>query len=161
MTVSATANNGMARLRAAFLAGAVAVFLNACEQPSIGAEAELRDWVERGIAAAEGKQRRELVEMISPAYADGRGYDRDRIENTFRAYFMRMNSIELVTSIDEISVIDDSAAEVLITVGMAGRHDGLLGFSADAYQFSLELTKDRDKWALISARWGQLGGELQ
>ena len=121
----------------------------------------MRNWVDRGVAAAESKQRAALVDMISPDYADTHGYDRDRVEGIFRAYFFRMNTIELLTTIDEIMVIDDSAAELLVTVGMAGRHDGLIGFSADAYQFSLELTKDGGDWALISARWGQLGDELR
>jgi len=125
------------------------------------AEADLRDWVKRGVTAAEDKKRGVLVDMISPAYVDTRGYDRDRVANIFRAYFMRMNTIELVTAIDEIRVFDDTAAEILVTVGMAGRHDGVLGFSADAYQFALELTKDDDDWALISARWGQIGEELR
>jgi len=83
------------------------------------------------------------------------------VEDVLRAYFFRMNKIELLTTIDEITVIDNSAAELLVTVGMAGSHDGLLGFSADAYQFSLELTKNEGAWTLISARWGQLGDELR
>ena len=99
--------------------------------------------------------------MISPAYADARGNDRDASTNILRAYFLRMNTIELLTAIEEINVIGDSAAEMLLTVGMAGTHDGVLGFSADAYRFSLELEKDGDDWLLISARWGELGEELR
>jgi hypothetical protein len=136
-------------------------FLAACDAPSEGPEAELRDWVERGVAATEGKRRSVLVDMISPDYADARGYNRDRVEDVLRAYFFRMNKIELLTTIDEITVSDDSAAELLVTVGMAGSHDGLLGFSADAYQFSLELIKNGEDWTLISARWAQLGDDLR
>ena len=136
-------------------------FLAACDAPSEGPEAELRDWVERGVVATEGKQRGVLVDMISPDYADARGNNRDRVKDVLRAYFFRMNKIELLTTIDEITVFDNSAAELLITVGMAGSHDGLLGFSADAYQFSLELMKNGGDWTLISARWGQLGDELR
>ncbi|MBT8103550.1 MAG: hypothetical protein KJO95_11325 [Gammaproteobacteria bacterium] len=147
--------------RSRVFAGALIVLLCACGGPSTAPEEELRDWVQRGVAAAEAKERRVLTAMISPAYADARGYDRDRIGNLFRAYFLRMNTIELVTAIEEINVIGDSAAEVLITVGMAGRHDGIMGFSADAYRFLLEVEKDGDDWVLLSARWGQLGKELK
>ena len=49
----------------------------------------------------------------------------------------------------------------MLTVGMAGTEDSLLGISADAYQFSLELEKNAGDWLLISARWGQIGKELQ
>jgi len=132
-----------------------------CGGPSTGPEEALRDWVQHGVDAVEKKDRRELMGMISPAYTDTRGYDRGRVESVFRVYFLRMNVIQLLTSIDEITVIDDSAAEVLLTVGMAGTHDGFMGFSADAYQFALELTRDGDDWQLISARWGELGKELR
>ena len=156
-----TRNHGRAMFRSGILAGALITVLCGCGGPSTGPEEELREWLGRGVAAAEGGERRVLAGMISPAYADARGHDRDDVENKLRAYFMRMSTIELVTSIDEITVIDDSAAEILITVGMAGKHDGTLGFSADAYKFSLELQKDGRDWELISARWGQLGKELR
>lgn len=148
-------------LRCWLLAGVVVMLLSACGKPLTGPEEQLRDWLSRGVTAAENGERRVLVGMISPAYADARGNDRDRIENIFRVYFMRMNTIELLTAIEEINVIGDSAAEMLLTVGMAGTHDGVLGFSADAYRFSLELENDGDDWALISARWGELGEELR
>ncbi|MDH3362567.1 MAG: hypothetical protein OEM50_06945 [Gammaproteobacteria bacterium] len=148
-------------LRGWLLAGAVTLLLCACGGPSAGPEEELREWVSRGVTAAENGERRILVGMISPAYADARGNDRDRLENILRAYFLRMSNIRLLTAIDEINVIGDSAAELLLTVGMAGTHDGVLGFSADAYRFSLELENDGDEWVLISARWGELGEELR
>ena len=143
------------------LASAAILFVCACGKATTGPEEQLRDWVSRGVTAAENGERRVLVGMISPAYADARGNDRDRIENIFRAYFLRMDNIELLPAIEEITVIGDSAAELLITVGMAGTHDGVLGFSADAYRFSLELENDGADWQLISARWGELGEELR
>ena len=157
----ATRNPVRAGLRASLVAGAAAVFAGACGGPATPAEEQVREWVSRGVEAAEAKQRRELVGMISPAYVDARGNGRGDIENMLRYYFLRMNSVELVTSIEEISVIGDSAADVLITVGMAGTHDGALGFSAEAYRFSFELAAAGDDWQLISARWGEVGKELR
>ena len=148
-------------LHRGFLAGALTMSLSACGGPDTPAETELRDWVSRGVVAAEAKERRKLVNMISPAYADARGNEREAIEEMLRFYLLRMNSVELVTSIDEIRVIGDSAAEMLVTVGMAGTHDGVLGFSADAYNFALELEQVGDDWQLISARWGEVGKELR
>lgn len=150
-----------ARLRCAILPIVLAGLLCACNEPSTGPEGEVRSWVERGVAAAEAKERGTLMDMISPAYADARGYNRARIGDMLRVYFLRMSTIELITSVDEIDVMGDSAAEVLVTVGMAGKRDNLLGFSADAYQFSLELEKGSGDWSLISARWGQLGKEMK
>lgn len=135
--------------------------LAACGEPPSEPEEELRAWVAAGVEAAENKERRSLVGMISESYADGRGNERSDIENLLRVYFLRQNKIGLLPNIEEITVYGDTAAELVLTVGMAGTNDGVLGFSADAYRFELELEKDGDDWQLIAARWGELGDELK
>ena len=140
---------------------AAIVFPAACSEPPSEPEVELRAWVADGIESATAKERRTLVSMISSAYADSRGNERGDIENMLRLYFLRQNRIALLSNIEEIRVYDETAAEVVLTVGMAGTNDGALGFSADAYRFALELEKDADEWQLISARWGALGDELR
>ncbi len=143
------------------LALLVTLSLSACGGPTSAPEEEIREWVRSGVEAAEAKERRRLVDMISPAYADARGNQRDGIESILRWYFLRMNVVQLVTSIEDINVIGDTAAEVVLKVAMAGTHDGILGFSADAYRFELELERSGDDWQLISARWGELGKEMK
>lgn len=137
----------------------VILTLAACGGPASAPEEQLRAWVAAGAAAAENKNRRELVSMVSESYADARGNDRSDIENLFRVYFLRQQKIALLTSIEQITVYDDTAAKIEMTVGMAGMNDSVLGLSADAYRFELELEKDADEWQLISARWGELGEE--
>lgn len=134
--------------------------LAACGDPPESPEAEIRAWVANGQSLAEEKERRSLVDMISPAYRDTRGNERDDIENMFRLYFLRQNNIELLTSIEDIRVFGDTAAELDLTVGMAGTNDGVFGFSANAYNFEMELVREDDEWLLISARWGEVGGEI-
>jgi len=134
--------------------------LGACGAPEGSPEEQLRQWVNRGQVAAEDKQRGDLVDMISPSYVDSRDHDHGDIDNMLRAYFFRQHSIGLLTNIDEIRVFGDSAAEIDLTVAMAGSHDGVFRFSADAYRFQLELARDNDDWLLISARWAELGDEL-
>ncbi len=136
------------------------LMLGACGGPETSSEEQLREWVEAGQAAAEAKQRRKLMSMISPAYSDNRGLDRDDVENRFRLYFLRQHTINLLVSIDEIRVFGDTAAEIDLTAGLAGTNDGVLGISASAYRFELELERDDDDWQLISARWGRLGDDL-
>lgn len=151
------------RRRVSLAAVVLAVTLTAligCSEPATDPEQQLRVWAEQGQAAVEEKQRRALIDMISPAYVDAKGYDRDDLDNMLRAYFLRQHSISLITAIREIQVFGDSAAEIEMTVGMAGTNDGVLGISADVYHFSLELQRDDDDWRLISAKWGQLGGEV-
>ena len=134
--------------------------VSACGGPTTGPEEQLRQWVSQGTEAAEAKERRALVNMISPAYADARGNERDDIERLLRFYFFRMNNVKLLPSIEEIRVFGDSAAEIDLTVAMAGTREGAFGFNADAVRFELELQRDDNDWVLISARWGELGEEL-
>jgi len=140
--------------------GLVCSGLIACGNPPTPPEQAVRAWVVNGQQAAEDKDRRALLKMVSPAYADARGNSRDEIENMFRLYFLRQHSIALLTKIESLRIIDDSAAELELSVGMAGTNDGVLGFSADAYRFEMELERDGDEWLLISGRWGEIGGEI-
>lgn len=142
------------------VAFALLLMLGACGGPETTAEEQLREWVAAGQAAAEAKERRTLMNMISPAYSDNRGLDRDDVENRFRLYFLRQNTIKLLVSIDEMRVFGDTAAEIELTAGLAGTNDSALGISASAYRFELELERIDDDWQLISARWGRLGEKI-
>ena len=123
----------------------------------MGPEDQIRAWLDRGHEAVEAKDRGELMDMISPVYADARGNSRDEIGNLFRFYFLRTDKVALLVSVDDITVNDETAAEVLLTVGMAGTTDSALGFNADAYRFALDLEHDGDDWLLVSGRWGEIG----
>lgn len=137
------------------------LLLVACGEPRSEPEAEVRAWVAAGVEAAESKERRGLIGQVSSSYADARGNDRSDIENMLRVYFLRQHKIGLLTKIEEITIYGDTAARLIMTVGMAGTNDGVLGFSADAYRFDMELEKDGGEWLLIAARWGELGNELK
>jgi hypothetical protein len=148
-------------MRTLFTAGAAALLLGACGDPPTEPEEELRAWVAAGVEAAENEERRKLINMISASYTDGRGHSREDIDKLLRVYFYRQDRISLLPRIEEITVFDATAAKLIMTVGMAGTNEGVLGFSADAYRFAFELEKDADEWQLISARWGELGDELR
>ena len=151
----------MNRLTRILFTFGVIAYMAACGDPPSAPEEELRAWVTAGVEAAENKERRELVGMIAPSYADARGNDRDEIDRILRAYFFRQHEIALISRIEEITVYDDTAAKLILTVGMAGTNDGVLGFSADAYRFEMEVEKASGEWKLISARWGELGDDLR
>ena len=142
-------------------AALLCLWLAACGGPTEGPEAALRAWVAQGHALAEAKDRRGLFDMISPAYTDARGNERDDIGNLFRAYFLRVHTVALITRIEELNVYGDDAGEVLLSVGMAGTHDGTFGFSAVAYRFEMEFERDGNEWLLTSARWGEMGEDLR
>jgi len=141
----------------------VCLFLTvvACGDSPGTPEDSVREWITAGELAAEEKDRSELLSMISADYADTRGNDRDQIGDLLRIYFFRQNTIALLTSIDSIEVMGDTAATAVVTIGMAGLQNSALGISADAYRFEFELLKPKDDWLLIGARWAALGQELR
>lgn len=137
----------------------LAVVVAGCA-PEPDAEQALREWVDRGEAAANREDRRELVSMISPAYADARGNDREEIDRVLRLMFLQQEDVTVVAHIEEINVYGDTAADMMLTTAMAGFNDSRFGFSADAIRFQFELEHDGSDWQLTSARWGELGEDL-
>ena len=135
------------------------LLVTACGREASDPENEIRAWIAAGVEAAQNEERREIVSMISPTYTDARGNSRDDIENILRVYFLRTDNVTLVTRIEDIRIVGDDVAEVDLTVGGAGASSNVLGFSADAYRFSLELIRDED-WRLISAQWAEIGDKL-
>lgn len=135
--------------------------MGACGGPAGTPEEALAAWLHAAEVAAESKQRATLVNLISPAYTDARGNDRDAIDRRLRLYFLRQNEIALLTRIEDIAISGGSAAVMTVTAAMAGTNSGTFGLSADAWRFELELEADDDEWLLIGARWGELGQELR
>lgn len=135
----------------------ILALLGACGGSAGDPEASIRAWVERGEAAAESRDRGTLVRMVSPSYADARGNSRDEIDDLLRLYFLRQQTVSLLVRIERLEVVGDSAAELVLQVGMAGSNDNRIGFSARAYRFEMELERDDGDWFLIAARWAELG----
>lgn len=140
---------------------AVASLLIACGDTGGDADSELRAWVAAAEEAAENKDRGELLSKISASYSDARGNDRKRIGDVLRGLFLRQKTVALVTTVDSIDLLGGSAANLDLTVAMAGTGSTAFGLRADAYRFALELEKEDDEWRLIGARWGELGSEVR
>lgn len=131
-----------------------------CSNGGESPEQAIREWLEMAEAEAEERDRRALMARISENYADARGNERSDIENVLRYYFLRQKSVSLLPTIGELRVFGDTAAEVELTVAMAGSRGGL-NLSADVWKFELELERLDGDWLLIGARWGELGGEFR
>ena len=131
--------------------------LVACTPPT-DVETALRDWIANGARALEREDRRALMAMVSPAYADARGLSREEIDRLLRVLFLRHDGITVVTRIEEIEVYDDSAADLSLTAMLVGSSEAkILGFDADALRLKLELVDDGGNWLVTSAEWAELG----
>ena len=161
MMLVATAKKVRIRARISLSLIAMTTVLLACAESQNQTEAAIGEWIAEIEVSVTEKARRSVVAKISADYGDLRGNEKDDIDKLLRFYFMRQNNIKLLTSIDRIELLGEGAAEVDLTVGLAGTSDGVLSFSADAYRFSLELQTEDDEWRLVAARWGEVGQELR
>jgi len=161
MTRMGTPSDDMTVLKRTWLYVAASLILVACNGPSTGPEEALRLWVDDMELAAEEKDRSAMLDKISKAYADARGNSRKDIGDKLLIYFLRQQSVAFVSKIDEIIISGDTAAEIVLTVAMAGTNDGTFGLSADAYNFELELESVDSEWFLIGAKWGELGKDTR
>ncbi len=150
---SATIRTGMMSV----LASCLLACSNAPQPPEVA----LRAWLNAAEAAAEEKDRSALMDKISEAYSDARGNNRQDLDRLFRLLFLRQNNVSLIIDIESINIMGDSAAELVLRVGMAGTNNSALRFSADAYRFELDLRVEDEQWMLIGARWGELGSQLR
>ena len=119
----------------------------------------MRAWINDMEQAAEEKDRGAMLDRISESYADARGNSQEDIGDMLRIYMLRQQNVSILSTIDDITISGETAANVSLTVAMAGTSSGTLGLSADAYHFELELEKPDNDWLLIGARWGELGQE--
>ena len=143
------------------ISGLVCLLLYGCGGPGDSPEDEVRRWLADAQSAVETEDRGTLISMLADNYVDARGNDRNAIDQTLRFWFLRQDSIVLVSNIEDIVISGETAALVTLTAGMAGSNDSAFGFSADAYRFELELENDGDDWLLVAARWGELGDKVR
>jgi len=135
---------------------AVLLLLGACSDDEISPEEEIRQFIERGVEAAERRSVDDLGDLTHPDYRDQKGYNREQLGKLLQVYFLRHRDIHLFTRIDSIQLLADNHAEVKLHVAMAGSVisdiTALRGLRAQIYRFELQLVK-RDEWLLQHAKW--------
>ena len=133
------------------------LLLSACSGEESDPEAEIRRYLERGVAAAEERSASRLDEMIHPDYLDQRGYNRAQLGKLLRGYFFRHKNIYLFTRIDRIDLFAEDQAVVDLHLAMAGQViadvESLSRIAARVYRLELHLVRSGDDWVLKHSKW--------
>lgn len=120
-------------------------------------EAQVRALLQQGKAAAEKRESAALRQMISEKYADNEGRDKKAVEAVLRYYFLRNESIHLLTRIRQISFPNPGIAQVDVMVAMAGQPIADAGqlerLRADLHRFEITLVDENKEWKVIRAEW--------
>ena len=135
----------------------LASFTGACSSDRNSPEAQVRALIKQGESASEKKETSVLRRLISEHYSDSQGQDKKAIEAILRYYFLRNESIHLLTRIQRITVPKPDTAQAVVLVAMAGQPisgpEELERLRADLHRFDLNLSREEGEWKVIRAEW--------
>jgi hypothetical protein len=135
----------------------VTAFNSACSSGQDNPEAQVRALLAQGEAAAEKKESGVLRQLISEKYSDSQGQDKKTVEAILRYYFLRNESIHLLTRVQQTSFPQPDIARVVVMVAMAGQPisnaEELERLRADLHRFEISLAREKGEWKVTRAEW--------
>lgn len=130
--------------------------LAACSKPD-SPETRVRAAIATAVAAAQKKDIGPLKGMVSDKYADAQGQDKRAVESILRFYFLRNQSIHLLTRTSSVTFPQNDRALAVVYVGMAAQPvasvDELERLRADLFRFEITFVDEGGEWRAISAEW--------
>lgn len=113
--------------------------------------------------AAEEKDGRKILSLVSKTYRDSRGNDLDSIRGLLLGYFFRHQKVHVYIPDIDISVEDSSAKALFQAVLTGGERTGsvsdILPEALGVYNFDVSFRKEEGEWKVTSARWNRVGEE--
>jgi hypothetical protein len=123
-----------------------------CDAPPTP-EQEVRAVLDALEAAAERGDASAFAELVSPAYSDPYGHDRDGLRAFVAFQVMRSGrGREVIVRVRDVSFPEPERAVVALSVGFAGAR-GNLGLGAEAYAVDLDVLREGDAWRVSWAQW--------
>lgn len=139
------------------------LFLAACSGPTDSPEQQIRALLEQAESAAEDKNIDDLKSLIADDYQDSQGNDKKTLGRLLVFYFLRHQSIYLLSRIHTITFAPDETgaktgdyANISLSVAMAGTPfpENLSHFRADFFHFDIVLVKTgAEDWQVTQADW--------
>lgn len=130
--------------------------LLSCSNTKLTPQDEIRQYIEKGVEAAENRSASDLSGLIHDSYSDHKGLGKIQMVKLLRVYFFRHKNIYLFTKIRDITLHSDNEATVTLHVAMAGSviadASVLSSLRARMYKFELQLIK-QEEWLLQQAKW--------
>lgn len=133
--------------------------LSACGSQPSSPEAQIKAVIAQMEAAAEQRKRRDLSEHISDSYSDQHG-DKNALNNIFRAYLFRNQSINIFTVIHSMQAVSAQEYRVELSAFMAAKGADVESeagrLKADRHRFSVTFVDESagaGEWKVRSAQW--------
>ena len=137
--------------RGIFVALLLAALLGCGEAPT--PEQEVRAVLEALEAAAEGGDASAFADLVSAAYSDPYGHDRERLRAFVAFHLMQSGrGREVIVRVRDVSFTDETRAVVTLAVGLAGAQ-GARGLGAEVYAVDMDLVREDGAWRVTFAQW--------
>lgn len=114
-----------------------------------------------GEAAAEARDVRALVALMSSRFEDAEGGSAIEMNQRLRGWFLLYPSVHLLTRVEGVEFPYADMARVRLTVGTLARPAGpgdTFRLAADVHDVQLELRLERGEWKVTRAAWQPAGG---
>src|SRR5512147_2488391 len=154
--------NSLQKLTALFFAGCSLMFLIHGCHPETDAD-KIKKVITSVQKAAEEKDVKKILSVVSKTYQDPQGYDFDSIKGLLLGYFFRHQRVHVYIPDIDISIEDSSAKALFQAVLTGGDRTGsvsdILPEALGMYDFDVSFRKEAGEWKVMSARWGRVGEE--
>lgn len=125
--------------------------LASCSEPETP-ESQVRAALAAIEAAAEAGDVSALRELVSEAYQDGYGHDKQRLADMVRFHVLRHpRGREVIVRVRDVRLTSEATASVMAHAGFAGA--GQAALRADAYAIDLDLAREDGAWRVVWAQW--------
>lgn len=121
-----------------------AILVAACGTKSSDEE-QVRALIDTVESAAEARDASDVLEHIADDYADSTGFDKTRLQNFLRGYFLAHPRLELVVNIESLEFPVDGLAQAVITVATVELGD------PDLQRLKVEFRRAGGEWRVARA----------
>jgi hypothetical protein len=136
------------------------IILSACSETPEDPEMVLRGVIAEAEQTIEERDLFAAMAFVDQNYTDDRGNGWAQLRAQLAGYFLRHPSITIISKIDQVRLVDETQAELLLYAGLAGSateaSTPLAGWRGNLLRFELRFQlNEEDEWLLIHSAWRQ------
>lgn len=138
----------------------LALFLLAgcSDESGISPQEQVNLLLDHAEEVVEARDLEAAAELISSRYQDKSGRNRQQLRRLLAGYFLRHRSIHILKKTEQISLLNETNAQVVLYAGLAGPKalatDSFSQWSGDLIRLEVDLAfEDDGEWRLIRAEW--------
>jgi hypothetical protein len=139
------------------------LFIWGCSDDPATPEEQLRQTIAEAEAYLQDRNLSASMNYVHPDYQDKRGLDIRQLRAMLAGYFIRHQSIYILTRIEQLDLNKDGEAQVLLFAGLAGspqdRSPSLSHWRGDLIRLDLKFVLQGGEWLLRQADWRRAGPE--